>query len=618
MPRWTSPLAQREKSFAKDILETEKFPSGGSRALVIWEDLAGISASTNNKATWGHGVPGSILKQSTTLDFGEVAQRTSNSGDSAGSRTTCLWIHHRVSYPRFPIVAAHLESQGSYHRFPVIGFLIIGSDMLKQLVLLSFWYVFVGSGVDAHPMNRALVKDGTVDSAFHLDVPVSTREFHGIGGVRSPGETSDELVDHGLIVSDQAHPLIGPVSPGHTTEGNTRLRDLLATVKSSKMLMMMLSSLEDLSKVDHQSQEIRLTCRGVDTLWNKHSQITERFVTGPNSGMLTSDRMAILDEAQERIGVLQQLKLLEIEKITPNIANRQLVEEIFRFGPTPAKRLNLDSIDLSSKEEVQRLVNLHLEEVKKLLLPHTYNPKLSDRFIEPPSEKEIRQYWFYTVDFLLDNNFITEQDLLGSPIQELDQFLEAFQIEKYLKNLDYSNKPKNSFVGSADNLGLSLTISEILNFIENELYAGLVKEAALELLGDEEKVKQFEDKAQLILNYFEFFKIHALPAASGAIKFTMQDKKEKLLKVFTIFNQVAHRILNRNDDWSRQIDGVLRLKSVLEVVEQLNRQMHLEENIRDVPPMSSRAKEVSEHAFSMAMTTSAISGALGAVSELTR
>ncbi|POW17070.1 hypothetical protein PSTT_00847 [Puccinia striiformis] len=599
-------------------------------------------------------------------------------------------------------------------------FLIIGSDMLKQLVLLSFWYVFVGSGVDAHPMNRALVKDGTVDSAFHLDVPVSTREFHGIGGVRSPGETSDELVDHGLIVSDQAHPLIGPVSPGHTTEGNTRLRDLLATVKSSKVFSPVWKIFR---KWTTNPRKLDSLVEGVDTLWNKHSQITERFVTGPNSGMLTSDRMAILDEAQERIGVLQQLKLLEIEKITPNIANRQLVEEIFRFGPTPAKRLNLDSIDLSSKEEVQRLVNLHLEEVKKLLLPHTYNPKLSDRFIEPPSEKEIRQYWFYTVDFLLDNNFITEQDVrkifqeekiaeqtvmyyiycfmeesqnelwsglryftdhwffasvpkssfkvLGfkekriidfsflvkklrifgarfsysvHPIQELDQFLEAFQIEKYLKNLDYSNKPKNvelihnedihsqfkedvkklislmdkSFVGSADNLGLSLTISEILNFIENELYAGLVKEAALELLGDEEKVKQFEDKAQLILNYFEFFKIHALPAASGAIKFTMQDKKEKLLKVFTIFNQVAHRILNRNDDWSRQIDGVLRLKSVLEVVEQLNRQMHLEENIRDVPPMSSRAKEVSEHAFSMAMTTSAISGALGAVSELTR
>ncbi|KAI9629766.1 hypothetical protein KEM48_012630 [Puccinia striiformis f. sp. tritici PST-130] len=488
------------------------------------------------------------------------------------------------------------------------------------------------------PMNRALVKDGTVDSAFHLDVPVSTREFHGIGGVRSPGETSDELVDHGLIVSDQAHPLIGPVSPGHTTEGNTRLRDLLATVKSSKVFSPVWKIFR---KWTTNPRKLDSLVEGVDTLWNKHSQITERFVTGPNSGMLTSDRMAILDEAQERIGVLQQLKLLEIEKL------RQI----------------------SQTEEVQRLVNLHLEEVKKLLLPHTYNPKLSDRFIEPPSEKEIRQYWFYTVDFLLDNNFITEQDVrkifqeekiaeqtvmyyiycfmeesqnelwsglryftdhcswiqrekdhrlqfsgkkiayLGArfsysvhPIQELDQFLEAFQIEKYLKNLDYSNKPKN------------------VELIHNEDIHSQFKEdeAALELLGDEEKVKQFEDKAQLILNYFEFFKIHALPAASGAIKFTMQDKKEKLLKVFTIFNQVAHRILNRNDDWSRQIDGVLRLKSVLEVVEQLNRQMHLEENIRDVPPMSSRAKEVSEHAFSMAMTTSAISGALGAVSELTR
>ncbi|KAI9620864.1 hypothetical protein H4Q26_013535 [Puccinia striiformis f. sp. tritici PST-130] len=536
-----------------------------------------------------------------------LANDKSNSGQSQVRRipssrflSSFFPLSLHISSPKDPIIA-----------FLSSVFLIIGSDMLKQLVLLSFWYVFVGSGVDAHPMNRALVKDGTVDSAFHLDVPVSTREFHGIGGVRSPGETSDELVDHGLIVSDQAHPLIGPVSPGHTTEGNTRLRDLLATVKSSKVFSPVWKIFR---KWTTNPRKLDSLVEGVDTLWNKHSQITERFVTGPNSGMLTSDRMAILDEAQERIGVLQQLKLLEIEKITPNIANRQLVEEIFRFGPTPAKRLNLDSIDLSSKEEVQRLVNLHLEEVKKLLLPHTYNPKLSDSSFKVLGFKEKR---------IIDFSFLVKKlRIFGArfsysvhPIQELDQFLEAFQIEKYLKNLDYSNKPKNvelihnedihsqfkedvkklislmdkSFVGSADNLGLSLTISEILNFIENELYAGLVKEAALELLGDEEKVKQFEDKAQLILNYFEFFKIHALPAASGAIKFTMQDKKEKLLKVFTIFNQVAHRILNRNDDWSRQIDGVLRLKSVLEVVEQLNRQMHLEE-IFEMSPHEQQGK----------------------------
>ncbi|KAI7943329.1 hypothetical protein MJO29_013173, partial [Puccinia striiformis f. sp. tritici] len=593
----------------------------------------------------------------------------------------------------FSSLSPHISSL----KDPIIAFLssvflTTGSDMLKQLVFLSFWYLSVSSGVGAYPMHGAQNVDGPVESAFHLDVPVSTRESHGIGEIRSPGEKPDGLVDHGLIVSDQAHPII-PVSLDHPTEGDTRLQNILFKVQDSMHPQSVWAAFKEGST---NGRKLDSLFGGVYKLRNKHEEVAKHFATGQGSKMQTTARMAILDEAEERIRVLQQLKLFEMEAITPNLANRQLMEALFPSDPTTAKRLNLNSVDLSSKEESHKLAISHLEEVKKLLVPHTYNPKLGDKFIEPPGEKEVRQYWFYTIDFLLDNNFITEQDvrkefqeeriaeqtvmycfyeyvrefrnelwsglryftdhwyianvrsssfkvlgfkekriidfsflvkklrIFGArfnhsvyPIQELDQFLEAFQIEKYLKNLDYFDKPKDvksihkediynqfkedvkklislmdkSFVASAvpENLGLSLTISEILNFIENELYAGLVKEAASELLGDEEKVKQVEDKAQLILNYFEFEKIRALPmpAAYGPIRFTMQDKNEKLQNVFAIFKQVANRILDRKNGWSRQIEQLIPLEwAMRHLARKLEQPTHLKEETRDLSPKS--------------------------------
>ncbi|KAI9629886.1 hypothetical protein KEM48_012521 [Puccinia striiformis f. sp. tritici PST-130] len=368
-------------------------------------------------------------------------------------------------------------------------------------------------------MHGAQNVDGPVESAFHLD--------------------------------DQAHPII-PVSLDHQPKATLGFKILFKVQDSmhpqSDADDDAFHSLGGIQRGKHQWKEIRFAFwRGLQTPEQTRGGC-EAFATGQGSKMQTTARMAILDEAEERIRVLQQLKLFEMEAITPNLANRRISQ----------------TSDFASRGS------------EKLLVPHTYNPKLGDKFIEPPGEKEVRQYWFYTIDFLLDNNFITEQDvrkefqeeriaeqtvmycfynisfkvlgfkekriidfsflvkklrIFGArfnhsvyPIQELDQFLEAFQIEKYLKNLDYLISLK--ILGCARESGLSLTISEILNFIENELYAGLVKEAASELLGDEEKVKQVEDKAQLILNYFEFEKIRALPmpAAYGPIDLPCKTK----------------------------------------------------------------------------------------------
>ncbi|KAI9620866.1 hypothetical protein H4Q26_013537 [Puccinia striiformis f. sp. tritici PST-130] len=252
--------------------------------------------------------PDRSLKQFITLDFGIPSSRFLSSFSS---------LSPHISSLKDPIIA-----------FLSSVFLTTGSDMLKQLVFLSFWYLSPRS-------------------------PNRRRHSASKYSVQGPGFNAPQSVWAAF------------------KEGSTNGRKLDSLFG------------------------------GVYKLRNKHEEVAKHFATGQGSKMQTTARMAILDEAEERIRVLQQLKLFEMEAITPNLANRQLMEALFPSDPTTAKRLNLNSVDLSSKEESHKLAISHLEEVKKLLVPHTYNPKLGDKFIEPPGEKEVRQYWFYTIDFYL-------------------------------------------------------------------------------------------------------------------------------------------------------------------------------------------------------------------------